>query len=65
MPMGKGTYGDKVGRPPKNKFGMGGSVKKNKKGKFMYDMGGKVISSTRMKYGKGGMVKGGCKGMKK
>ena len=51
MPMGKGTYGDKVGRPSKNKFGMGGSVKKNKKGKFMYDMGGKVISSTR--YGKG------------
>ena len=51
MPMGKGTYGDKVGRPPKNKFGMGGAVKKNKDGKFMYGMGGKVISSTR--YGKG------------
>ena len=52
--MGKGTYGNKVGRPKKLKFGTGGKVKKNKKGKFMYGMGGKVISSTRMK-------KGSCK----
>ncbi len=48
----------------KKMFMSGGMVgKKNKDGKFMYGMGGKVISST--KYGKGGMVKGGCKGMKK
>jgi hypothetical protein len=54
MPMGKGTYGNKVGRPSKMSYGMGGKVKKNKKGKFMYGMGGKVIKSTRMK-------KGSCK----
>tara|TARA_R100000655_G_scaffold73239_1_gene111809 strand:- start:167 stop:316 length:150 start_codon:yes stop_codon:yes gene_type:complete len=37
----------------KKKMFMGGGMvgKKNKDGKFMYGMGGKVISSTR--YGKG------------
>ena len=26
MPQGKGTYGSKVGRPPKKKYQAGGSV---------------------------------------
>ena len=34
-------------RKTKKKFMSGGMVKKNSKGKFMYGMGGKVISSTR------------------
>ena len=32
MPMGKGTYGSKVGRPPKKKK----KAKKSKKGKSKY-----------------------------
>jgi hypothetical protein len=34
MPQGKGTYGSKVGRPPKKKkeYKKGGYVKKKKKG---------------------------------
>ncbi len=41
MPMGKGTYGSKVGRPPKKKIGMmyGGIAKKRKS---MMNKGGKV-----------------------
>tara|TARA_R100001594_G_C3932098_1_gene238423 strand:+ start:253 stop:360 length:108 start_codon:yes stop_codon:yes gene_type:complete len=32
MPRGKGTYGSKVGRPPKKKkTGMGGSMKKSRR----------------------------------
>ena len=32
MPKGKGTYGSKVGRPPKKKkMGMGGSMKKSRR----------------------------------
>jgi hypothetical protein len=34
MPQGKGTYGNKVGRPPKKKKGMGyGKVKSDPKSK--------------------------------
>ena len=39
------AYGMKKDR--KKMFMGGGMVKKNSKGKFMYGMGGKVISSTR------------------
>tara|TARA_R100000234_G_scaffold109852_1_gene81937 strand:+ start:1770 stop:1910 length:141 start_codon:yes stop_codon:yes gene_type:complete len=43
MPQGKGTYGSKVGRPPKKKM-MGGGMAMNKKKKSMMAMnkGGKV-----------------------
>jgi len=43
MPHGKGTYGSKVGRPPKKKM-MGGGMAMNKKKKPMMAMnkGGKV-----------------------
>ena len=43
MPQGKGTYGFKVGRPPKKKM-MGGGMAMNKKKKSMMAMnkGGKV-----------------------
>jgi hypothetical protein len=43
MPQGKGTYGSKVGRPPKKKM-MGGGMAMNKKKKPMMAMnkGGKV-----------------------
>lgn len=37
MPMGKGTYGSKVGRPKKKKM-MGGGMAK-KKGRMMYKKG--------------------------
>ena len=30
MPKGKGTYGSKVGRPPKKKMATGGLAKKSK-----------------------------------
>ena len=31
MPKGKGTYGSKVGRPPKKKMNMGGMMSPTKK----------------------------------
>ena len=48
--------------PGGNKVGM--NAKPGSKLIMKYAMGGKV-KRNKMMYGKGGMVKGGCKGMKK
>jgi len=44
MPQGKGTYGSKVGRPPKKKkiYKQGGSVNKKK-----YNQGGSVKKTKK------------------
>jgi hypothetical protein len=49
--------------PGGNKVGM--NAKPGSKLIMTYAMGGKVKKNNKMMYGKGGMVKGGCKGMKK
>ena len=53
MPKGIGTYGSKVGRPPKKKKMMGGGAMKKS-----YAMGG--MTDKKKMSGGGKMVKGPC-----
>ena len=48
MPMGKGTYGSKVGRPKKKKM-MGGGMAKKKR--MTYKKGGTQYESPTLKRG--------------
>ena len=56
MPMGKGTYGSKVGRPPKKKTGMmhGGMTAKKKPMGMMY---GGMAKKKKPMMNKGGASK--------
>tara|TARA_R100001443_G_scaffold10402_2_gene20069 strand:+ start:1040 stop:1306 length:267 start_codon:yes stop_codon:yes gene_type:complete len=67
MPMGKGTYGSKRGRPPKAKMMGGGMMKKKGYGKS-YAKGGDIPAAADKKAkGKGAMkpVPKGDKGLAK
>ena len=57
MPMGKGTYGSKVGRPNKEKK-MGGGMMKRKKAMYGSMQKKKMNKGSMMKYGmnEGGLV---------
>jgi len=56
MPQGKGTYGSKVGRPPKKKMNVGGMMPTQEQ---------KINPTTGMTMNKGGMSKTGHMDMRK